>query len=354
METVTVPLGDRAYPVLVGSGALEALGPLAARRRPTGIVAVMDRRVEALHGARILSCLRAAAVAPCHPAPVDGGEAAKSPAAAGDLWRRFAALGLDRRGLVVAVGGGTVGDLAGFAASAWMRGVDWGLVPTTLLAMVDGAVGGKTAVNLPEGKNLVGAFWQPSWVVADTRLLATLPAAEWGCGWAEAVKHGAALDAGYLGRLEAYAASPAGDEAALDRLVAESCRLKAAAVGPDERDGTGLRERLNFGHSLGHAYERLSGYAWRHGEAVAAGLRAELALSVRLAGLPAGEAGRVDRLLARLGLPPRPGAWPKADVADALRRDKKNSGGRLRLVLLEALGRARGMEVPWSEVARGG
>jgi len=282
-------------------------------------------------------------------AVVPAGEASKDGARLFDLYAAALAAGLDRRGLVVALGGGVVGDLAGFAAATFLRGVRCVQAPTSLLAMVDSSVGGKTGINLPEGKNLVGAFHQPALVLADTDALRTLPRREFVSGLAEVVKYGAIRDAAFLDAIAADApALLAGDAAAVARAVRRSCEIKAGVVAGDEREESGLRAVLNFGHTLGHAVESVAGYGtWLHGEAVAIGMAYAARLSVRLAGLGPEAAARLEGLLAALGLPGSAPGLSWAALRRAMGVDKKSAGRVPRFVLLEALGRARaGVEVP--------
>jgi len=256
----------------------------------------------------------------------------------------FAALlraNADRRTVLVALGGGVVGDMAGFAAASYLRGIAHLQVPTTLLAQVDSSVGGKTAINHPLGKNMIGAFHQPVAVVADTATLATLPARELGAGLAEVVKYGAIHDLAFLDWIERNAAAlVARDAAALAYAIERSCEIKAAVVARDERE-SGARALLNFGHTFGHAIESATGYGtWLHGEAVAIGMALAARLSVRLGRIAQADADRLVALLERLGLPVRPPAIARDAWLEYMGRDKKNEGGRITLVLLDRLGAA--------------
>ena len=328
-------MGDRSYPIAVGSGVLERLP--AALQGLRGLV-VTDTHVAACHGARVMDLLGAGwgqiVVLP--------GEATKSAAAWANLLEQVAAAKLDRQGVLVALGGGVVGDLVGFAAASYMRGIRFVQVPTSLLAMVDSSVGGKTGINLAAGKNLVGAFHQPIGVFADTDVLATLPPREFAAGMAEVVKYGVALDAEFFGWLEQNAAAiQARDPAALEQMVARCCELKADVVARDEREG-GLRAVLNFGHTLGHAIEKVTGFgAVLHGEAVALGMPFALAWSIEAKGFDPKDAGRVVFLLAKFGLniaalKPKNLDWRA--LRDAMGRDKKAQGGAVRFVLCDRLG----------------
>jgi 3-dehydroquinate synthase len=273
---------------------------------------------------------------------VPEGEEAKSLREAERLWDGFSAAGLDRGSPVVAVGGGVVGDLAGFAAATFMRGLPVVQVPTTLLAQVDASIGGKVAVNLPRGKNLIGAFHQPRLVLIDPEALRTLPEREYRSGLAEVVKTGAALNADLFASLEAgLAALGRRDAALLESVVATCCAEKAAVVERDEREETGLRMVLNYGHTVGHALEVLSGYRrWLHGEAVAIGMTAAGRLAVRLGWTDAATAARQEALIHGVGLPTRFSGIEPREVVDALRHDKKARDGRVPFILLRELGRA--------------
>ncbi len=334
---IDVALGDRRYPIRIGSGLLDNGGWSSALRGRHALV-VTDDHVAPLYLARVRDALGAIT----HDAVVlPAGEAAKTLDNTARVLDALAKLGASRDAAVIALGGGVVGDLAGFAAATWMRGIDFVQLPTTLLAMVDSSVGGKTGVNVAAGKNLVGAFHQPRAVFIDTATLATLPRREYAAGLAEVVKYGAIGDADFLAWLDANAdALNARDEAALAEAIAFSCRYKAGVVARDERE-QGERALLNFGHTFAHALEAERGYGdLLHGEAVAIGMVLAAALSSRLGRAPAEDTGRLARLLSRLGLPVEP---PRADP-DALlarmRLDKKNVSGRLRLILWRGIGAA--------------
>lgn len=348
-DLVKVALGDRSYPIHIGSGVLRSadLAFLAG----ADVLLVADATVDALHGDMVAARL-AAAGARVQRAVVPVGEASKAMSCAAGLCEQAAAGNLDRSACVVALGGGMTGDLAGFVAAIYLRGVRFVQVPTTLLAMVDSSVGGKTGVNLPQGKNLVGVFHQPCAVLADLDLLDTLPEREYLSGFAEVVKYGVICDAVFLDRLAHDAAGlRRRDKALLQSVVARCCAFKAGVVGADEREH-GRRAILNFGHTLAHALENVEGYGRRfHGEAVAIGMAFALDLSVRRLGLAAADAMRVKTLLRAFGLPDcadeKAGraAWPS--IRRAMNTDKKNAGRKPRFVLAEALGRVRiGCEVP--------
>ncbi|HWB72087.1 MAG TPA: 3-dehydroquinate synthase [Egibacteraceae bacterium] len=324
---VRVPVPGASYDVVVGAGLLERL---AEHVRPPAHAAraavVSSGPVTALYGARAVAALGRLGLQ-VHPLAVPDGEDAKSLATLESLYHRFAAIPINRDDLVVALGGGTVGDLAGFAAATWNRGVAVLQLPTTLLAQADAAIGGKTGVNLPEGKNLVGAFHQPLAVVADTATLATLPVRERRSGLGELAKYGFIADPTVLDLLEAEpAAAVAGDPDLLAAAVARGVAVKAAIVAADEREA-GQRALLNYGHTLGHAIETLTGYAtYRHGEAVALGMVFAARLGERLGVSDPGLDERTVGLLAGLGLPTGGLRLDPAAVWAVLGRDKKARG----------------------------
>jgi 3-dehydroquinate synthase len=272
---------------------------------------------------------------------VTPGEASKSLAVAARLYDALAQLPADRSTPIIAVGGGVVGDLAGFVAATWHRGVPLFMAPTSLLAMVDSSVGGKVGVNHVAGKNLIGAIHQPAGVWIDTAFLATLPDREFRSGLAEVVKDGVILDAAFFDWLEKNAAAVlARDPQAIERVICRCCELKAVVVEADERESSGGRMVLNYGHTFGHAFETVAGYgAWLHGEAVAAGMICASRLAERLKMIPAEVTSRQKNLLERFGLPtaPDPG-WPLDTLMTAMQRDKKAVAGRLRFVLPTRIG----------------
>lgn len=342
MRTVQVALGPRSYPIAIGTG--DAGFPAFARSR-------LPELAKALFVADTNTRPHAAALARDFPdariVAVPAGEGSKALPVAAELYAHLARLPADRRTPVVAVGGGVVGDLAGFAAATYNRGLPLLMVPTTLLAMVDSSVGGKVGINLPEGKNLVGAFHQPAGVWIDTAFLATLPDREYRSGLAEVVKYGVILDADFFGWLEANAdAILRREPAAVEYVVARSCELKADVVRQDEREETGLRMVLNYGHTFAHAFESAGGYgAWLHGEAVAAGMVCASRLAERRGLIPTDLTTRQVALLERFGLPTahKP-EWPIDGLIAVMRRDKKNVGGRLRFILPTRLGEVRAFD----------
>jgi len=339
IQTIDVALGRRSYPVWIGRGLLADAARWRAALRGRHALVVSNATVAPLYLDRVaagLDGLRWASFL------LEDGEAHKSFANVGRALEALAALGATRDACVIALGGGVVGDLAGFSAACWMRGIDFVQMPTTLLAMVDSSVGGKTGVNLPAGKNLVGAFHQPRAVVADLDVLATLPAREYRAGLAEVVKGAAIGDEPFFAWLEAHAdALAAREEAALAEAIARKVRYKAGVVARDETE-QGERALLNLGHTFGHALETAGKYtALLHGEGVAVGMLLAAKLSERLGMAAAADTVRLARLLERLGLPTAVPAGMEPDQLLALMRlDKKNAAGRLRLILWRGVGRA--------------
>ncbi|MFC4728078.1 3-dehydroquinate synthase [Coralloluteibacterium thermophilus] len=342
-HSVDVALGARSYSIRIGPGLLRDAEALAAAAPGRHVLLVTDANVARHHLAPVQAAFGERRLETCVLPP---GEQEKTLARFGELIGRLADMGASRDATVVALGGGVVGDLAGFAAATWMRGIRFVQVPTTLLAMVDSSVGGKTAVDLPQGKNLVGAFHQPAAVFADTDVLATLPARELAAGLAEVLKYGAIGDAGFFAWLERHMeALLAREPTAVAEAIARSCAHKAGVVVRDETE-QGERALLNFGHTFGHAIETEQGYGGLlHGEAVAVGMLLAAELSARLGLAPAADRTRLEALVAGFGLPVRipPGLDPDA-LLRHMRLDKKNRSGALRLVLWRGLGRAEVVE----------
>lgn len=338
LERIDVALGDRGYPVVIGQAWLSELAAhLSLPDRATrALVVTQEPVVGAGHATSVEQALEDAGLG-VHREVVPDGEAAKDAAVLAGLWQRCAELPLGRDDLVVAVGGGSVGDLAGFLAATWNRGVAVLQVPTTLLGQVDAAIGGKTGINLPQGKNLVGAFHQPIGVACDVDVLSTLPPRILVEGLAEVVKTGLIADPVILDRLESAPADRVDDPQLLADLVARSVAVKAAIVAADERED-GIRAHLNLGHTYGHAVESLSGYGpLLHGEAVAIGTVVALRLGVRLGLTPPEVAARGEALLERLGLPIRGPNLGLDDVWAVLARDKKARHDGVRFVVLKDL-----------------
>jgi 3-dehydroquinate synthase len=341
MRTVTVALAERSYPVHIGAGLLRDAGALVAPLLTTPRCVVVTNPVVAAHWlAPLRQSLTVAGVA-SETIVIADGETHKTWATLNDILTRLLEIRTDRTTTLVALGGGVVGDIVGFAAAIYQRGMPFVQVPTTLLAQVDSSVGGKTGINHALGKNMIGAFHQPRAVVIDTDCLATLPDRELAAGLAEVIKYGAIRDRPLFDWLEAgIDRLRSRDGEALTHAIAESCRIKAAIVAADERE-SGERALLNFGHTFGHAIETGAGYGeWLHGEAVAAGMAMAAALSVRRSLLPAGDAARLTALLRRAQLPVEAPRFGADRYLALMSHDKKVVAGALRFVLLRALGDA--------------
>jgi 3-dehydroquinate synthase len=352
LETIPVALGTRSYRIHVGPGALASVGrELSGLGVGKKALLMADRGVLARYGATVRESLSRAAFE-VGELTVPEGEAAKALAVAERAWEASIDAGLDRSSSILALGGGTVGDLAGFVAATYMRGVNFVQLPTTVLGQVDAAIGGKTAINHPRAKNIVGAFHQPRLVMCDTAALLSLPEREYRSGLAEVIKHGIVLDAAYFADVEAsLPALRARDLGTLTQIIAGSCRLKAGVVERDEQEAD-LRVVLNYGHTIGHALEVVTGYArWTHGEAVALGIAGAARLAERL-GIADGAVRQQQlQLLEAVGLPTRGADVPAPSVLDAIARDKKVRDGRLPFVLAPAIGTFRLVyDVPAAEV----
>jgi 3-dehydroquinate synthase len=348
--TVDVALGDRAYDIVIGRDALTSLGKRVAALRPGARTAIVtDRTVASYWLARTEASLAQAGVATSH-VIVEEGEGSKSYAVLQQVSEALISARIERADLVVALGGGVVGDLAGFAAAILRRGVDFVQVPTSLLAQVDSSVGGKTGINSPQGKNLIGSFHQPVLVVADTAVLDTLSPRQFRAGYAEVAKYGLLGDEAFFTWLEKNYADIFAGGPAREHAIATSCRAKAAIVARDEREN-GERALLNLGHTFGHALEAATGFSDRlfHGEGVAVGMVLAAELSAQLGMIAAQDAVRVRRHLADVGLPTAVqeiAGFAQEGLADAdalmtlMAQDKKVKRGRLTFILLEAIGRA--------------
>jgi len=341
MQTVRIALGERAYDVHVGANLLARPELITAVLPQPRVAVVSNETVAPLYLDQVCSGLRAAKV-DVVPIVLPDGEAYKNWETLQLVFDALLANRCDRQTTLVALGGGVVGDIAGFAAATYQRGVPFIQIPTTLLAQVDSSVGGKTGINHPLGKNMIGAFHQPLAVIADTGTLGTLPDRELRAGIAEVIKHGAIRDAAFFAWLEAnMSALLAREPAALAHAICRSVEIKAEVVAVDERE-SGPRALLNFGHTFGHAIETGVGYGeWLHGEAVAAGMVMAADLSCRAGRLSAAERDRLRALVNRAGLPvaPPPGLGPER-IRDLMGVDKKVKAGRMRLILLESLGNA--------------
>jgi 3-dehydroquinate synthase len=349
MRTIEVPLAQNPYPVVIGSGALADLGSQVLGRgfKPgTKVLVVTNPVVQNHYGTTALTSLQAAGF-DANILVLEAGEDQKTPATVGLIHDAAFARKLERGSLIVALGGGVVGDMAGFAAASWLRGIAVVQVPTTLLAMVDAAIGGKTGVNHPGGKNLIGAFHQPRLVLIDPAVLTTLPVREFRAGMAEVIKYGVINDAPLFAELEAAAASDpetglasieAVGPALLQRLLERSAGAKARVVAADEREG-GLRAILNYGHTIGHVIEALCGYGtYLHGEAVGLGMLAAGDIACAMGLWSAQEQARQRALINAAGLPLVMPALEPAAVLDCLQGDKKVRDGRVRFVLPTSIG----------------
>jgi len=348
---VPITLGERSYDILIGSGLLDRPQCWHGLPASADALVVTNTVVAPLHGAAL-----ARALAPRHrrllQIELPDGEACKDWQHLNLIFDRLLEAGCDRKTVLYALGGGVVGDMAGFAAACYMRGVPFVQVPTTLLAQVDSSVGGKTAINHPVGKNMIGAFYQPSRVICDLALLRTLPPRELSAGLAEVIKYGPIADPGFLSWIEAHVdALRACDPLALSHAVKRSCEIKAWVVGQDERE-SGLRAILNFGHTFGHAIEAGLGYgAWLHGEAVGCGMVLATELSARLGLVDPGFVDRLRRLVERAGLPVQAPPMEIGRWMQLMRVDKKAEAGEIRFVVLDGIGRASVRPAPDELVA---
>ncbi|CAN5441980.1 3-dehydroquinate synthase [soil metagenome] len=358
MKSIEVRAGRQRYEVLIGSGLLPGIGLIVRQLfRGSRCAVVTDGNVAPLYGEVVCASLREANFQP-QLIIVPPGESSKSLDQAGALCDEFGAAGLDRSSFLVSLGGGVIGDLTGFVASIYLRGIPYLSLPTTLLAQVDSCIGGKTGVNSSAGKNLIGTFFHPALVVADLETLQTLPERIWNEGFAEMIKHGIIRDAG-LFHMVAQASSlqpmddasppqrdesvqPASWKLALPSFIARNLRIKAEIVTADEKEKNDLRALLNFGHTIGHAIEHAAGYGeLLHGEAISLGMVASAQVSVRRAGLSVAEADAIKSALQSHHLPTAlPPNFPRAKIFAALARDKKFENGRIRFVVVHEIGRA--------------
>ncbi len=349
MRTLTVDLPGREYDILIEDGLLDQAGERvrAVLPRASKAAVVTDSNVSPLYGDRVMRSLSAAGFG-AKLFVVPAGEESKNPVQLAELWEAFLNFGLTRTDAVIALGGGVVGDLAGFAAATVLRGVDYVQIPTTLLAQVDSSVGGKVAVDLRAGKNLAGAFWQPRLVLIDPEVLHTLEDGTFSDGMAEVVKYGCIQDGAFFDFLEARPRRGAlMDE--IEHILYTCCNIKRKVVVEDERD-TGARMILNFGHTLGHAYELAGEYTrWTHGQAVAAGMCLAAKLGVRMGITPPNIPQRIENLCAALGLPTAISCGA-GDYAAAIGRDKKGAGADISVVLLADIGRAVTRKMPKREL----
>lgn len=344
MQTVPIELGDRSYPIVIGPGLLGMASSFATLPPATSALVVTNTTVEPLYAQALRASLEAK-YAKVHWVVLPDGEEHKSWTTLNLIFDALLSQGCDRKTILFALGGGVVGDMTGFAAACYMRGVPFVQVPTTLLAQVDSSVGGKTGINHPLGKNMVGAFHQPLLVVCDLATLDTLPACELSAGLAEVIKYGPIYDMAFMEWLEAHMdALRARDQAALAHAVRRSCEIKAEVVAQDERE-SGLRAILNFGHTFGHAIESGMGYGvWLHGEGVGAGMLMAAELSRRLNLVDAAFCARLRALVERAGLPVQAPVLDAQDNAgrylELMRVDKKAQAGEIRFVLIDGPGKA--------------
>jgi 3-dehydroquinate synthase len=340
VRNVRVQLAQRSYDISIGQGLMDAAGIfLRERSRSTHAAIITDEHVARLYARRFVASLEQAAFR-ADVLTVSAGEPSKSIQAAATLWAQLLDRSTDRASIVVALGGGVVGDLAGFVAATFARGVSYFHVPTTLLAQVDSSVGGKVGVNLPGAKNIVGAFWQPLGVLIDPTVLETLAEREYRAGLAEVVKYGVILDADFFAYLESHAEGLVRRDAGiLGQVISRCCQLKSDVVGQDEREESGLRSVLNYGHTFCHALEAATGYQeLLHGEAVAMGMLCASRLAERLGRVSTEVTRRQHDLLDRLGLPTRTPELPSARLLELMHHDKKAERGRLRFVLPARIG----------------
>ncbi|HIU64087.1 MAG TPA: 3-dehydroquinate synthase [Candidatus Avacidaminococcus intestinavium] len=346
MTTVRVNLGKRSYDIIIKKGLFKHLGrELRARSKATKIIVVTDQNVERLYGKQLKTLLVAAGFTPLVVA-IEPGETSKNLAVLGNLYEKMAAFGLTRSDLLVTFGGGVVGDLGGFAAATFLRGIQLVQVPTSLLAQIDSSVGGKVAVDLTSGKNLVGSFYQPQAVLIDPELLKTLPVRFLHDGLAEAIKYGCIADESLFAMLE-DTPNDAVLVANSDALIASCCKIKARIVERDEFD-TGERMLLNFGHTIGHAIEKCTGYeSYTHGEAVAIGMVRLTARTEALGLTAAGTTARLQALLLKFDLPLQ-AETPNEQLLAAMLLDKKKNGDELTLVILEKIGASFLQKVPFA------
>ena len=345
MHSLTVGLGNRSYSIHIGSGLLDRLHEFVAPLRATSLLLVTNRTVAPLYAERAERALDE--LAPLRRVELPDGEQYKHWDSVAQVIDALVAAQADRKSVVVALGGGVIGDLAGFAAAIYMRGVRFVQVPTTLLAQVDSAVGGKTGINHVSGKNLIGAFHQPQVVVSDTDALKTLPAREVSAGLAEVLKHGLLADAGYFEQVAANTMRiRAGEPDAVSDAVAGSCEIKAMVVARDEREA-GERAMLNLGHTFGHAIEAMTGYSqWLHGEAVGCGLVLAARLSNRIGLLGASDVQRIAQTVEAAGLPTRVDGLSADAAVASMYGDKKVEARQIRFILLERIGAAVQRTVP--------
>ncbi len=345
MISIDVNVKSAPYKIYLGENIFAQIAHELNNLKPSSALIVTNTTVGPLYGEKALKVCNEAVRTELVALP--DGEAFKNWDSVYMILTKLAGMGADRKSVVIALGGGVVGDLAGFAASIYMRGIKFIQVPTTLLAQVDSSVGGKTGMNMPAGKNMIGSFHQPSAVIADSAVLKTLPPREVSAGIGEIIKHGMLADAKYFAELEKDMELLTGlDSQTVSKIVADSCRIKAAVVAEDEKEA-GRRACLNLGHTFGHAIEKLTGYGtWLHGEAVGCGLMLAANLSQKLGNISQDDTDRVKNLLIRANLPVRIEGLSLEEALLAMKGDKKSTGGVIHFVLLNNLGESYVSEVP--------
>lgn len=350
MKTLEVDLGNRSYPIHIGSDLIDQSELFSACKKATSVYIVTNTTVAPLYAERLTKTLEKLSKS-VRTIILPDGESYKDWKNLQLIFDDLLKFGADRQAMLVALGGGVIGDMTGFAAASFMRGIRFIQVPTTLLAQVDSSVGGKTGINHPLGKNMIGAFHQPAAVIADLNTLKTLPARELSAGLAEVVKHGAIADAEFLSWIEAHAqALLSCDTTAMTHAVLRSCEIKSVVVSADEREG-GIRATLNFGHTFGHAIEAGMGYgAWLHGEAVACGMVMGADLSRRLNFITQDEVNRLTKIIQSMNLPTNPPKFGAQRFMELMQVDKKTEGGQIRYVVLEKIGKAQIKSVPDTQV----
>ncbi|GHA71045.1 3-dehydroquinate synthase [Formosimonas limnophila] len=346
MNTLHVALGDRTYPIIIGSNASHAAEPLQKAIIGKTVLIVTNTIVGPLYAEQLAKTIRGLGKT-VHIHTLPTGEEYKNLETLNTIFDTLLANQCDRKTTLIALGGGVVGDMTGFAAASYMRGVPFIQVPTTLLSQVDSSVGGKTGINHPMGKNMIGAFYQPQLVLADLSTLNTLPGNELSAGMAEVIKHGAIYDAAFFSWLEDNMPKlMAKDEAALTHAIVRSCEIKSEVVAQDEKEG-GIRAILNFGHTFGHAIEAGMGYgAWLHGEAVGVGMILAADLSHRLGQLSATDVTRIQNLVKAAGLPTEPPKLGIDKMIELMKLDKKSDAGQIKFVLLEGIGKYKIQTAP--------
>ena len=341
MKTLQVSLGDRSYPIYIGSGLLGKPDLFKPHIAGQSIYVVSNTTVAPLYSKKLIQTISRDAKS-VHEIILPDGESYKDWATLQKIFDVMLSKGADRKSVIIALGGGVIGDMAGFAAASFMRGIRFIQVPTTLLAQVDSSVGGKTGINHPLGKNMIGAFHQPVAVIADLDTLKTLPSRELSAGLAEVVKHGAIADATFFDWIESHTKELLGcDPNAMSHAVERSCEIKSAVVAADEKE-SGIRAILNYGHTFGHAIESGLGYGeWLHGEAVACGMVMAADLSARLGHISASDVNRIKQLVDALALPSCAPKLGNQRFFELMQIDKKSEGGEIRYITLEKIGRAK-------------